>query len=29
MASALYDTYDKEPLIARVRELLNRASSSS
>ncbi len=29
MASALYDTYDKEPLMARVRELLSRDSYSS
>ncbi len=29
MASALYETYDREPLMARVRELLSRKSSSS
>ena len=29
MASALYEAYDREPLMARVRELLSRESSSS
>ena len=29
MASAPHDTYDREPLMARVRELLSRQSSSS
>ncbi len=29
MASALYDTYDREPLMVRERELLGRESSST